>query len=194
MLGLYYIVYKLVMMKTISSAIGIHFAVILAATLSVFAVGMISGSFNSHALGQVNSTNQLKNTTTGNTTTSPAQSSNNQTTSSSTSMNNPQNNLNAVTGSISIRSTVNSALASKVKIPVTEAALTAQKAVSSNSSTTLAFLRALNGYLVYDLHVRDNNSNNTAYAVIVDAGNGQVLYKQILPPFLSSPIGNGYVP
>jgi hypothetical protein len=36
---------------------------------------------------------------------------------------------------------------------------------------------------VYDIHVR-NNSNNTRYAVIVDPGNGKVLYKQALPSSL----------
>jgi hypothetical protein len=33
---------------------------------------------------------------------------------------------------------------------------------------------------VYDVHVR-NNANNTHYAVIVDPGNGKVLYKQTFP-------------
>jgi hypothetical protein len=52
--------------------------------------------------------------------------------------------------------------------------------VGSNTSATLAFLRQLNGYLVYDIHVR-NNANNTHYAIIVDPGNGKVLYKQTMP-------------
>jgi hypothetical protein len=63
--------------------------------------------------------------------------------------------------------------------------LTAQKAVGSNSSATLALARPLNGYVVYDIHVRDN-SNNTSYAVIVDPGTGKVLYKQALPTSLSA--------
>ena len=33
--------------------------------------------------------------------------------------------------------------------------------------------------MVYDIHVK-NNANNTTYAVIVDPGNGKVLYKQAL--------------
>lgn len=52
----------------------------------------------------------------------------------------------------------------------------AQKAVSSNTSATLGLLRPLNGYLVYDIHVK-NNVDNTTHAVIVDPGNGKVLYK-----------------
>ena len=42
---------------------------------------------------------------------------------------------------------------------------------------------------MYDIHVR-NNANNTHYAIIVDPGNGKVLYKQTLPQ--SSFGGAGY--
>jgi hypothetical protein len=42
---------------------------------------------------------------------------------------------------------------------------------------------------VYDIHVR-NNSNNTRYAVIVDPGNGKVLYKQVLPSSSLSTAGH----
>lgn len=86
------------------------------------------------------------------------------------------------TGSIPLRSTINKAISSVIKVPLIEAVSTAQKLIGSNSSATLAILRPLIGYLVYDVHVR-NNSNNTSYAVIVDPGNGQVLYHQALTPF-----------
>jgi hypothetical protein len=86
------------------------------------------------------------------------------------------------TGSIPLRSTVNKALFSVIKVPLIEAVSTAQKLIGSNSSATLAILRPLIGYVVYDVHVR-NNSNNTSYAVIIDPGNGQVLYHQVLAPF-----------
>jgi hypothetical protein len=62
--------------------------------------------------------------------------------------------------------------------------------VCSNTSATLAFIRPLNGYLVYDVHVR-NNSNNTTTAVIVDAGNGKVLYKQTPPSLMFGNFGFG---
>ena len=41
-------------------------------------------------------------------------------------------------------------------------------------------MRPLNGFLVYDIHVR-NNADNTTHAVIVDPGNGKILYNQQLP-------------
>jgi uncharacterized membrane protein YkoI len=86
------------------------------------------------------------------------------------------------TGSIPLRSTINKAITSMVKVSLIEAVSTAQKLIGSNSSATLAVLRPLIGYLVYDVHVRDNG-NNTSYAVIIDPGNGQVLYHQALTPF-----------
>jgi hypothetical protein len=85
-----------------------------------------------------------------------------------------------ITGSIPLDSTISGAIYSKVKTNLSDAVIIAQKAVGSNTSATLAFIRPLNGYLVYDVHVK-NNSNNTSYAVIVDPGNGKVLYKQTPP-------------
>jgi uncharacterized membrane protein YkoI len=99
---------------------------------------------------------------------------------------NQKNSTNAtnITGSIPLRSTIGSALFSQVKITLSQAILTAQQEVGSNSSATSAFMRPLKGYLVYDIHVR-NNSNNTSYAVIVDPGDGKILYKQALPSYLA---------
>jgi hypothetical protein len=51
--------------------------------------------------------------------------------------------------------------------------------VGPNTSATLGLLRPLNGYLVYDIHVK-NNADNTTHAVIVDPGNGKILYNQPL--------------
>jgi hypothetical protein len=92
----------------------------------------------------------------------------------------PNAPLPNITGSIPLGSTISGAIYSKVKTNLSDAVIIAQKAVGSNTSATLAFIRPLNGYLVYDLHVK-NNSNNTSYAVIVDPGNGKVLYKQTPP-------------
>jgi uncharacterized membrane protein YkoI len=88
-----------------------------------------------------------------------------------------------ITGSIPLGPTISGAIYSKVKTTLSDAVTIAQKAVGSNTSSTLAFIRPLNGFLVYDVHVR-NNVNNTSYAVIVDPGNGKVLYKQTPPSLL----------
>ena len=95
-----------------------------------------------------------------------------------------------ITGSIPLGPTISGALSSKVKTTLSDAVTIAQKAVDTNTSATLAFIRPLNGYLVYDVHVR-NNSNNTTTAVIVDAGNGKVLYKQTPPSLVFGNFGLG---
>ena len=96
----------------------------------------------------------------------------------------PVNPIN-FTGTIPLRSTINKAISPQVKVSLTDAVLTAQKLVGSNSSATLALLRPLIGYLVYDVHVT-NKSNDTSYAVIVDPGSGQVLYHQTLSSLSSA--------
>ena len=96
-----------------------------------------------------------------------------------------------ITGSIPLGPTISGALYSKVKTTLSDAVTIAQKAVGSNTSATLAFIRPLNGYLVYDVHVK-NNSNNTTTAVIVDAGNGKVLYKQTPPSLVFGNFGFGH--
>ena len=87
-----------------------------------------------------------------------------------------------ITGSVPLASTINSAISSKIKTSLDEAILTAQKAVSSNSSAISASIRPLNGYLVYVIHVV-NKANNTLYSVIVDPGNGKILYNHAVTPF-----------
>jgi hypothetical protein len=154
---------------------------IVTAAIVLLTTGAISNYFNSQVLAQVNNnTAPLKSPATrplvanANLSLSPRNQS------MHTIAKNPLMAFNNITGSISIRSTIDNALASKEKVSLSEAASIAQKAVGSNSSTTLAFLRTLNGYLVYDMHVK-NNSNGTAYAVVVDPGNGKILFKQALP-------------
>jgi len=134
----------------------------------VAAVSLLTATISSGVLAQgVNSTS-------GNATTSP----------------NQVSNLPNITGSIPLRSTISGALSSKVKTSLSDAIGIAQKAVGTNTSATLAFIRPLNGYLTYDVHVR-NNSNNTTTAVIVDAGNGKVLYKQTPPSLVFGNFGFG---
>ena len=140
----------------------------------VLTVALLLTAFHSEVLGQISGSSS-KNATAAaepSTTGSPKQG-------------NLPNALPSITGSIPLGSTITGAISSKVKTTLSEAITTAQKTVGSNSSATLAFIRPLNGYLVYDIHVR-NNSNNTRYAVIVDPGNGKVLYKQALPSSLSA--------
>jgi len=101
-----------------------------------------------------------------------------------TNQKNPVNPIN-FTGTIPLRSIINKTISSQVKVSLIEAISTAQKLVGSNSSATLALLRPLIGYLVYDMHVT-NKDNNTSYAIIVDPGSGQVLYHQALSPLSSA--------
>jgi uncharacterized membrane protein YkoI len=119
-----------------------------------------------------------RNTTTGTTTTTTTPTSPSQ-----------ANNLPNITGSIPLRTTISGALSSKVKTNLSDAIVIAQKSVGTNTSATLGLLRPLNGYLVYDIHVR-NDANNTTYAVIVDPGTGKVLYKQALPSLLDGGMGH----
>jgi uncharacterized membrane protein YkoI len=90
-----------------------------------------------------------------------------------------------------LRTTISEDIFSKVKTNLSDAVTIAQKAVSTNTSATSAFIRSLNGYLVYDVHVM-NNSNNTTTAVMVDAGNGKVLYKQSPPSLVFGDFGSGH--
>lgn len=96
-----------------------------------------------------------------------------------TSPNQANSNLPNITGSIPLRSTISGAISSTVKTSLADAIGIAQKAVGPNTSATLGILRPLNGFLVYDIHVR-NNADNTTHAIIVDPGNGKVLYNQPL--------------
>jgi uncharacterized membrane protein YkoI len=112
----------------------------------------------------------------------------NATTGTTTSAN-QANNLPNITGSIPLRATISGALSSKVKTSLIDAIGIAQKSVGTNTSSTLGFLRPLNGYLVYDVHVK-NNAGNTTYAVIVDPGSGKVLYKQALPSLVGGGVGH----
>jgi len=143
----------------------------------VAAILLLTAAVSSAILAQTNSTGS-KNAATAATITSPNQ------------RNLPNASPVNITGSIPLGSTISSAISSKVKTNLSDAVITAQKAVGSNTSATLAFIRPLNGYLVYDVHVK-NNSNNTTYAVIVDPGNGKVLYKQT-PPSLVFGFGSGH--
>jgi uncharacterized membrane protein YkoI len=102
---------------------------------------------------------------------------------------NQVSNLPNITGSLPLRSTIIGALSSKVKTSLADAIGIAQKAVGPNTSAVLGLIRPLNGFLVYDIHVR-NNADNTTHAVIVDPGNGKILYNQPLTSLFSSGMGH----
>lgn len=78
------------------------------------------------------------------------------------------------TGSIEINSVIRNAFDPLIQIPLSDAALSAEKHVGENASTIAAFIHPLKGYLVYMTYVLNGNDEITK--VIVDAGNGQVLH------------------
>src|SRR5919202_3931700 len=98
----------------------------------IAAAVLLTAAVSSEVLAQTTTTNSTasKNATTASTTASP---------------------LSNIRGSIPLRSTISSALSSKVKTTLNDAITIAQRAVDSNTSATLAFIRPLNGYLVYDV-------------------------------------------
>src|ERR671933_454372 len=138
----------------------------------IAAAVLLTAAVSSEVLAQTTTTNSTasKNAITASTTASP---------------------LFNITGSIPLGPTISGAISSKAKTNLSDAVTIAQKAVGTNTSATLAFIRPLNGYLVYDVHVRNNSNNNTT-AVIVDAGNGKVLYKQTPPSLIFGNFGFGH--
>jgi uncharacterized membrane protein YkoI len=79
-----------------------------------------------------------------------------------------------ITGSIPLQSTISQALRSEIQVSMAEAIATAQNTTGGNSSVVSAFLSSLKGFLVYNIGVM--GANNTLYKVIVDPGNGEVLF------------------
>jgi Peptidase propeptide and YPEB domain len=159
--------------KIVSKNVLVCGAIVIAA-----AALMTAAAVSSEVLAQTNSSTASKSATTAASITSPNQ------------RKLPNAALANITGSIPLGSTISSAISLKVKTNLSDAVIIAQKAVGSKTSATLAFIRPLNGYLVYDVHVK-NNSNNTTYAVIVDPGNGKVLYKQTPPSLVFGPGHHG---
>lgn len=100
-----------------------------------------------------------------------------------------------ITGSIPLQSTISQALRSEIQVPMADALTTAQNSVGGNSSVVAAFLSPLKGFLVYTIGVM--STNNTHYKVIVDPGNGEILYtsqgRQMdsLQQLMSGPFGHG---
>ena len=68
------------------------------------------------------------------------------------------------------------ALASQIKVSLSQAATTAENAVGNNSHAAAAHFGVENGYFVITVWVIDGSYN--FHKVIVDAGNGKVLLSQ----------------
>src|ERR1051326_2275436 len=79
-------------------------------------------------------------------------------------------------GSIQVSNALSQMIQSKVHTTLGNAAAGAEKAVGINSHATSANLGEERGYLVYTIRVMDGNSNS--HKVIVDPGNGRVLFDQ----------------
>ena len=79
-------------------------------------------------------------------------------------------------GSIQVSNALSQMIQSKVHTTLGNAAAGAEKAVGINSHATSANLGEERGYLVYTVRIVDGNSNS--HKVIVDPGNGRVLFAQ----------------
>jgi hypothetical protein len=79
-------------------------------------------------------------------------------------------------GSIQVSNALSQMIQSKVHTTLGNAAAGAEKAVGINSHATSANLGEERGYLVYTVRIVDGNSNS--HKVIVDPGNGRVLFTQ----------------
>jgi uncharacterized membrane protein YkoI len=88
-----------------------------------------------------------------------------------------------ITGSINMMSTISKAIASEVKVSLSEAAVSAEKSVGNDSHALAAHINIDNGYLVYNVAVVD--SNGKAHKVIIDPANGKILLSRELSEFES---------
>src|SRR5262249_17468551 len=81
-----------------------------------------------------------------------------------------------ITGSLKFSTILGYALSSQIKVGLNQSAVTAEKAIGNNSHAVAAHFGMENGYLVYTIWVIDGTYN--FHKVIVDAGNGKVLFNQ----------------
>ena len=79
-----------------------------------------------------------------------------------------------INGTVNVGQAMKDFLDNNVKVTLSQAADTAAKQVS-NGRAVGGHLHVVQGYLVYSIYVVDSSSQQ-AHMVIVDAGNGQVLY------------------
>ncbi len=83
-----------------------------------------------------------------------------------------------VTGSINLMSTISKAIASQVKVSLSEAAASAEKNVGNDSHAVVAHIGGENGYLVYSVLVIDPNSK--LHKIVIDPADGKILLSREL--------------
>jgi len=82
--------------------------------------------------------------------------------------------MSKITGSVNVAEAIKNFTKTNQKVPFSEAAATAEKQVT-NGKVLGGHIGISQGFLVYTFFVV-NSENQTGYKVIVDPGNGQVLY------------------
>jgi hypothetical protein len=85
---------------------------------------------------------------------------------------------NNITSSISMLKTIGNAIASSVKVSLSDASKTAEETVGANSHAVVSILKPVNDFLVYTIIVVDPSF--TFHKVIVDPGTGKVILNQSL--------------
>ena len=85
-----------------------------------------------------------------------------------------QDTIPQINGSVSVKDNIKNFLIENTKVPFRTAAGTAQKQIA-NGTVLGGHIGVTQGYLTYTYIVVDP-SKDTLYRIIIDAGNGQVLY------------------
>ena len=134
---------------------------LIAVTLTISSV--ISMSYL--GIGNANAQSDMNPSMTGNQTMSDV--------GNNTSMSNWSSSYN-ITSSINMKSLIGQAIASEVKVSLTNASSIAEQSVGPNSHAIKAELDMKKEYLTYRIVVVDNNFE--MHKVIVDPGNGKVLF------------------
>ena len=83
-----------------------------------------------------------------------------------------------VTGSINLMSTISNAIASQVKVTLSEATTSAENNVGNDSHAVVAGIGGENGYLVYIVCVFDPNGK--LHKIIIDPADGKILLSREL--------------
>jgi uncharacterized membrane protein YkoI len=109
---------------------------------------------------------------------------------SAQSANNQTGTAPQISGSVNIQNATNAFVKNNVKVSFTDAANTAKGKVE-NGVVTGGRLSVVQGYLAYTFSVA-NYDAGTMKMVVVDAGNGSVLYTSDDMPLYNGGIGGGY--
>jgi uncharacterized membrane protein YkoI len=90
-------------------------------------------------------------------------------------MNRNESTIPKINGSVNVVENIGEMVKQNAKVSFPAAAETAQKQIA-NATVVGGHLGVTQGYLTYTYFIVDTNKQN-AYRVIIDAGNGNVLYK-----------------